>query len=269
MDAHQNIDELARQLSAGLTLDQMREKQNALAQGRRYVHDEGDEARARLRAYAAQVNAPRRENALVVVRSTRPEKIAYEAAKRAVWKILCERGEQLNRVFTFTDEQKPIVANLIRYFINDPECPYDLQKGIYLYGVRGTGKTEIMQALSRFTKENELAKAFEMANMATIYAGARANKNSDPVMPQTCLDRCFDEIGIEVGPVICYGDPLDINENIIYQRYERNRRFGQLTHFISNNDSSVTASLLSDRIVDRMRDLVQSVFYPGESHRGT
>jgi len=118
-------------------------------------------------------------------------------------------------------------------------------------------------------RENELAKAFEMANMATIYAGARANKNSDPVTPQTCLDRCFDEIGIEVGPVICYGDPLDINENIIYQRYERNRRFGQLTHFISNNDSSVTASLLSDRIVDRMRDLCQSVFYPGESHRGT
>jgi len=42
----QNIDELARKLSAGLTLDQMREKQNALVAGRRYIHDEGDEARA-------------------------------------------------------------------------------------------------------------------------------------------------------------------------------------------------------------------------------
>jgi len=268
MDQRQNIDELARQLSAGLTLEQMREKQNALAAGRRYIHDEGDEARAKLRAYAAQVNAPRRENALVVVRSTRPEKVSYEAAKRAVWKILCERGEQLNRVFTFTDEQKPIVANLIRYFINDPECPYDLQKGIYLYGVRGTGKTEIMRALSKFTNEHSLSKAFEMSNLAQIYASCRADKNSDPITPNVCLDRCFDEIGIEVGPVICYGDPLDINESILYERYERNRRYGQMTHLISNNDTEATAALLSERIVDRMKDLCQSVHYPGTSHRG-
>jgi len=269
MDANQNIDELARQLSAGLTLDQMREKQNALAAGRRYIHDEGDEARAKLRAYAAQVKAPRRENALVVVRSTRPEKIAYEAAKRAVWKILCERGEQLNRVFTFTDEQKPVVANLVRYFINDPACEYDLKKGIYLYGKIGSGKTEIMQALSRFTKENELSKAFEMSNMAQIYAGCRADKNSDPIAPNTCLDRCFDEIGKDIGPVLMYGEPLDINETLIYARYERNRKYGQLSHFVSNFQPIDIMQMLSERVTSRMKDLCTSIEYPGTDLRGT
>jgi len=262
-----DIDQIAATLAAGLTIDQMREKQNALAAGRRYIHDEGDEARARLRAYAAEVNAPRRENALVVVRSTRPEKIAYEAARKAVWKILCERGEQLNRAFTFTDEQKPVIANLVRYFINDPECKYDLSDGLFLYGLPGCGKTEIMMAFSKFTFQYKLTKYFQLVSLSKVYTDAKEDKEYHPVSLNVQQDKCFDELGVYTGPVVRFGDSLDINQAIIEQRNERKMRYGLITHFIANAAPNQLKDVLTPMLFDRVRGMATGVYFSSESKR--
>lgn len=269
MEARPNIEQLAAQLAGGLSLEQLRERQNMLSEGRRYIAEPSPEAEQRIREYWEQVNSEQpRPSAFNVVRSTAPEKIKYDDARRKVWKLICERSEQLGHPFVFADEQAALIRRLIQYTINDSECGFDLTKGLYLYGDPGCGKTEIAQILARFTTENELAKAFHFSNMAEIYAGAIADRNSDPVTPNIQFDRCFDDIGMKGGEVNLYGNNLDINEAIIYQRYLRNRRFGQLTHFVSNLDSQQIKQALSERVYDRMRDLCQSVKYPGASNRG-
>lgn len=273
MEQTHDIEQIAAQVAHGMTLETLREGQDKRAQGRRYIHDEGPEARERLQQYAAQVYAPRPVNALNIVRRTKQE-MSYDDARLHFWRVLIRRAAELSVitgtdfVFQFSDEQAAVIRGLLQYFINDPACPYPLNKGVYLYGLRGCGKTEIMQALSTFTTEQKLSKAFAFSDLADIYAGARANKNTDPITPMLLSDRCFDELGYEVGAVLLYGDPLDINESIIYQRYEKNRKHGQLTHFVSNHKSGGLAALFSERIMSRMKDLVYSIHYPGEDLRG-
>lgn len=269
MEPRHNIDAIATQLAHGMSLEQMREKQAALSEGRRFISDPTPEQAERLRKYWEIVNsAVPRPSVLNVVRSTAPEKIKYQEARSKVWRMLCDRSEQLGHSFAFTDAQAAIVRRLIQYFINDPECGLDLTKGVYLYGEPGSGKTEIMQILARFTTEHELAKAFHFSNMAEIYAGAIADRNSDPITPNIQFDRCFDDIAMKAGEVNLWGNNIDINEAIIYQRYLRNRRFGQLTHFVSNLETIKVKEILTVRILDRMKDLCQSINYPGASNRG-
>lgn len=264
-----SIETIAAELANGLTLDELREKQSALLTERRYVAPTTPEQQEALRKYWEGVmREPVTNTVLNVTRSTAPEKISYDEARRKVWKLICERAESLGHPFRFTDEQGAVIGKLIRYFINDRTCGLDLTKGLFVYGVPGCGKTEIMRILATFTKESELAKAFVFSDMSEIYAGAIADKNSDPITPNIQFDRCFDEIGLKVGEVNLWGNNIDINESIIYARYNRNRKFGQLTHVVSNHDSKRIEALLTARVFDRMKDLVQSVNYPGESNRG-
>ena len=273
MQQTHDINAIAAQVAKGLTLEALRDGQTLRAKGLRHKHDEGDEARQKLAEYAAQVYAPRPANPLNIVRSTRQE-ISYDEARIFFWRVLMRRADELSAItgtdfaFEFDATQAGIIRGLIQYFINDPASPYPLNKGVYLYGLRGCGKTEVMQALSTFTTEQELSKAFAFSDLADIYAGARANPKVDPITPMLLCDRCFDELGYEVGPVMLYGDLLDINESIIYQRYEKNRKHGQLTHFVSNHESEGLQALLSLRILDRLKGLVNSIHYPGGSHRG-
>lgn len=207
------------------------------------------------------------------VRSIAPGTMDYEIAKLKVWKILQERAAQIEYLdnepfkWQFDEAEKKILQNLTRYFINDPGCEWSLTKGLFLYGAPGTGKTEIMRAISRFCEENDLRKKFVFCSMSEIYSRTKSDKDFDPITPNVQFDRLFDEFGRNTGPVIRFGDPLDIVEAIIEQRYERSRRYGQLTHFIANGTPNEIKELFSPMVSDRLRSMCTGVYFKGQSKR--
>jgi hypothetical protein len=212
---------------------------------------------------------------LVMTRSTNQE-MSYEDARRSFWKILQNRAVQIEALedtsfeWIFTPEQWKTVGNLVKYFINDPSCAWPLTKGLFIYGAPGTSKTELMEMLSEFTwrhQPKELTKYFKMCNLSQIYVEAKATKDSDPIQPNIQNDRCFDEFGRYTGQILRYGDGLDINEAIIEQRYERNRRYGQLTHFIANATPNELEGSFTPMVFDRLRAMCTSVHFTGESKR--
>ncbi len=231
-----------------------------------------------LAAYWVKVFAPRDRielqpnGGVVMVRNTAQE-MEYGEARRKVWNILQLRAAHIevleNRPFewVFGEAEKTHLQNLTRYFINDPACPYSLTKGLFLFGAPGTGKTEIMQAMERFARENKLTKAFHFCSLSEIHVRAKAEKDSDPVTPNVQYDRCFDEFGRYVGPITRFGDSLDINEAIIEQRYERSRRYGQITHFIANSTPNEMQEAFSPMVFDRLRSMCTSIHFEGESKR--
>mgnify|MGYP006327336057 FL=1 len=156
---------------------------------------------------------------------------------------------------------------MIRYFINDRQCEWPLTKGLYLYGLPGTGKTEIMQVFERFARENDLPKQFQFTSMSDVYVKAKSDKNFDPITPNIQLDRVFDEFLRYTGAVMTFGESLDINEAIIEGRYPRYRHGGQLTHFISNASTFEANEGLSEIVFDRVRQMVTSVHFTGKSKR--
>jgi DNA replication protein DnaC len=214
-----------------------------------------------------------KRNTAPSARAMTPEKITYDEARKKIGRLLQERADEITRIegrefrWQFDENEKRILQNMTRYFINDPACEWSLTKGLFLYGVPGTGKTEIMRIFCRFAAENDLKKKFEFSSLSEIHAKAKADKENDPISSNVQFDRVFDEFGRNTGPVIRFGDPLDINETLIEQRYERSRRYGQITHLIANGTPNDMQELFSPMIFDRIRQMCTSVHFQGESKR--
>ncbi len=217
---------------------------------------------------------PQRSPQLLMSRNTNQE-LSYETARKAFWAILQLRAAHIEMLekrpfqWIFSDEEKVIMQNLVKYFINDQSCAWPLTKGLFIYGAPGTGKSEILTALSEFCwrQQPQLSKYFKVCSLSKIYVDAKANKESDPIQPNVQDDRCFDEFGLYTGAITRYGDSLDINQAIIEQRYERSRRYGQLTHFIANATPNELEGSFTPMVFDRLRSMCTSVHFPGTSKR--
>jgi DNA replication protein DnaC len=209
---------------------------------------------------------------LVVSRSVRQE-MEYDDARKKFWGILQMRAAHIevleNREFNWVidDELKLNIQNLVKYFINDDTCRWPLTKGLFIYGAPGTTKTEIMSALSNLCFQNDLTKYFQVCSLSEIYATAKANNAHDPIQKNVEGDKCFDEFGLYTGSVNNYGNLIDINETIIEARYNRGRRYGQLTHFIANATPNELEGKFTPMVFDRLRAMCTSVHFPGESKR--
>lgn len=268
-----DINQIAAELSNGLTLEQLRERQQAAGERRIHYERSPEAQQAEVEYWRAVFSTEPRKNELFVTRSIKPE-MDFTEARKKFWAILQERAARIAQIendptfaWQFSDEDKRIVQNLIRYFINDPACEYPLTKGLFIFGQNGTGKTEMMQALSRFTMEHDLSKTFVFSSMSDEYTRAKWDKDYYPVAINAQFDRCFDEFGRYMGPVKRFGDDLDINEAIIEARYNRFRKYGQLTHFIANMTPIEAKETFTPMIFDRLRSMCTSVEFKGQSKR--
>lgn len=268
-----DIDALAKELANGMSLEQLREKQGftpltsgsipALAplvpiteNGKRYLETLRGEQKP-------QQPTPRDLS----------QPMSWEVARRKVWALFEMRAAHLSQIedrdfnWVFGENELDIIRNMIRYFTNDRECKWPLTKGLFLYGLPGTGKTEIMQVFERFCRENDLPKQFQFTSMSEVYAKAKVDKGFDPVTPNVQLDRCLDEFGRYTGAVTNFGESVDINEVIIEQRYPRFRAGGQLTHIIANMTPNEADGVFSSMIFDRIRQMCTSIHFEGQSKR--
>lgn len=267
-----NIDEIAKQLAGGLSLDQLRERQNAAANiAAKPKTPEQIEVE---KQYWAKVFAEKpAKQGLMICRSTAQE-MEYEDARRKFWAIMQIRAAHIATLennpefeWIIAPEFGAVLKNLVKYFINDCTSKFPLTKGLFVFGENGTGKTETMQAFAAFTEKYNLSKRFVFGSMSEVYSKARADKDFDPITPNEQHDRCFDEFGRTVGPVIRFGDALDINEAIIEARYNRFRRYGQITHFVANMAPNEAEAKLSPMIFDRLRSMCTSIEFTGKSKR--
>lgn len=199
------------------------------------------------------------------------QEVTYAEAWRVFARYMRQREYEISAIqnkpfeWDFSDEMKKRIADIIRYFINDPASAYPLNRGLLIYGKPGTGKTEVMQAVQFMCKSLSIGKQFEWTDMSEEYTAARADKDYDPVKVNVQSDRCFDEFLRQSGVVNPRG--IDLNEIFIEQRYKRFKNYGQITHIISNLDSVDIRPLMSTMAFDRMREMCRSVQFTGESKR--
>ena len=214
----------------------------------------------------AGVAKPERKRELAVVTVT------YADARKTVIEIMEERATKKSRLigkefkYDFTGIGDTI-KDLIHYFVNSSEGSLDLSKGIFLHGVPGTGKTEIMQILQEATSRINLRSQFTIESLSIMYDRARGSEVYNPIPDAVQLNKCFDEFGRHSGAVMRFGNPLNITETLIEQRYIRFEASGQKTHFISNFSPDEAMQMLSPAIRDRLKKMCQSVKFGEKSHR--
>ena len=268
-----DIDALAKELAKGMSLDAMREKMNGgtLSTGSIPPLSPTIPITDKGRAYLDNLHKEKQPSKATGRDLSQP--MSWDVARRKVWALFEMRAAHISQIedrefnWEFDEKDLAIIRNLIRYFTNDREGQYQITKGLFVYGLPGTGKTEIMQVFERFTRENDLPKKFEFTSLAETYVKAKAEKQYDPITPNVQIDRCFDEFGLYTGAVMTFGESLDINEAIIEARYKRFRQSGQITHFVSNMTTVEAQAAFSAMIFDRLRQMCTSVHFTGQSKR--
>lgn len=267
-----DIDALAAKLANGMSLEQMRQKQGGkLSSGGIPPLAETEPITERGKKHMESLRSEPKPMQPVMRDLSQP--MSWDVARRKVWALFEMRAAHISHLenkdfnWQFDENDLGIIRNMIRYFTNDRQCEWPLTKGLFLYGLPGTGKTEIMQVFEKFANENDLPKKFEFTSMSDVYVRAKGEKNFDPITPNIQLDRAFDEFGRYTGPVLTFGDPLDINEAIIEARYKRFRQGGQLTHIISNMTTVELKDAFSSMIFDRIGKMCTGVLFSGQSKR--
>ncbi len=265
------IKKLAQQLAHGLSLEQMRDR---MEQPRTVIREVPPEVAVRTAQYWDNVFSGNTQKAARRARTFKQE-MGYEDARRMVMQEFNRRADEIEGTtgapFVWDipkgGELAAIIRQMIMYFINDPACEWPLNKGLFIYGAPGIGKTEIMGIMKAFCDAADLSKRFEMTSLSALYGRARSDKQFDAVQSAVTMDRCFDEFLRASGAVNYYGDQIDLNEAIIEERYNRKQAYGQISYFISNGDTQTIKSMLSLPVFDRVRGMCTSVHFPGASKR--
>lgn len=195
------------------------------------------------------------------------EAIDLNVYKRYFLKI----AEETTRgVFKVDERNREIVSALFNYFMG-VHGSLDLNKGIWLDGPVGTGKSTLMQVFSAFMRDQQKGfKVFSCAAVARCYA---IDGNLDFFMDnregylREPVDICFDELGREPIPANYYGTKQNVMQVILYTRYELWKTKGIKTYVTTNSDSEDVEQLYGDFIRDRRREMFNIIPVVGESRR--
>ena len=271
----QSLEHIAKQLAGGATLEELRTRQsNAKQLLSPQSRPQTEEEKARELAYWEKVFAEREKQQNPIKPRSFRQEMEYADARVRLIEILNKRADFIavneskpGFKWTFTLEDGEVIQNLIKWFINDPSGAYPINRGLYVYGKPGTGKTEILQCLIELGQKWALSKCPDYSRLSETYTMAKADAGYDPVTTNVQFDRVFDEFGRFTGAVKRYGDDLDINEAIIEAREARWKRYGQLTILISNGSKDQIQGLFSSMLFDRIRSFTTDVHFSGDSKR--
>ncbi len=167
------------------------------------------------------------------------------------------------RKFLVRPEQLEVIRGLTAYFSGNPG-PYDLEKGVFLYGGTGSGKTTLMRIFqdARFAIRHPVA----MTNMPTLYADMLAEGQMN-LQAQREKERIFDDAGAENAEIASFGNRVNLFPQLLLLRYEGQHK----THATSNLTPSeiIQRPGFDDRVQSRMNEMFNIVHLPGGDWRRT
>jgi len=180
--------------------------------------------------------------------------------------LTAERHVRRNPEFAvkYNGEQKAVLYGLLRYFINDPESPYPLNKGVYLTGPCGTGKTRLMELFQKLTVGT--VKEFHIINLTKEIQHGKDHQEYDIIGTLKQGNKCLDEFGFGDDVINDHGNKTRVYDALIYERHLR-ARYGKITHIISNVPIKDAGKFVDFRNVDRFGEMMTEVVFNGDTMR--
>lgn len=250
----------------------MREKQNRLM--RRYesptttlTKEQGDKLKIKkptLDELVQNMKADVRRHK----RRIKPAPIDHEAAKYLVWTAIRELLQEENRKFVLDGNLKEVLPNLIKYFTGDPSGLYDLQKGIYLFGEVGTGKSfliRMMRSLCNVLKYEP--RQFKIYNAKTLLFEVEKAKNLSAIDKVLRGGWCVDDLGAEDNRYKLFGNDISVMGYVLNERYELYHATGEVFHVSSNIDPNLIYDEYGERLESRCSQMFNFVKLEGTDKR--
>jgi DNA replication protein DnaC len=180
--------------------------------------------------------------------------------------------------YELTQSNEPVIKALVLYFARHEESTLNPNKGIYLCGPVGTGKTTLMRLLSEWSKENkflfvscrDIQQEFARGGFECLLKYSKKSyryKQGTHSPANGSIVYCFDDFGSE-GRSKFYGNDVNVMEEIIQDRYNEFETYGMLTHATSNlKDGKLIQEIYGVRVRDRIRGMFNVIELTGESFR--
>lgn len=204
-----------------------------------------------------------------------PYEVPIEDSKKLFIAIMERELSVNNQQFIIENANKDKLSELVKYFTGH-ETKLNPNKGIYLYGPVGRGKTLIMQSLMVMcsTIENKLAGAgkrytehrFQIRNAKSIVNELAENRKPEAMKRYYSGAWCIDDLGAEDSYKL-YGNELNVVGDIIIERYQRYQQSGLLTHATSNVMPEEWRTKYGDRVESRLHEMFNVVKLLGDDKR--
>lgn len=177
--------------------------------------------------------------------------------------------------FSLEERQKPVINELFRWCMKLPG-ELDPEKGLWLWGGIGTGKSTLIQVINRFCYEvrpdelignNTYTLPFCIRIRRAIdICDLYSEKGAAGIREVVSLDRlCIDDIGTESQVASHYGNAANVVGDLLLRRYDMRYRFQ--THATANLTPEEVARVYGSRVFDRLGEMCNFVYYPGYTHR--
>lgn len=214
----------------------------------------------------------------------------YEFAKlRADELVKFETGDQ-SKEFQPTKEQKDAINALSLFFTeselfekldvkkyNTLDYPFSLQKGLWLWGNPGVGKTLLMKMFSR--NKRLCYRVVECPKIVSGYVKSgddhishysriiKADAKAYSNFFQSEEGICYNDLGIESPQAKHYGTGINVMESILLDTYEARVPFFH-RHVTTNLTFDQVKEKYGIRITDRIKQCFNVIEIKGESVRG-
>lgn len=258
------------------TLEQLRAEQEAYKERRqgRKAPPPTEAQKQALTEYAKKVFKlePEDSNIGQVLNSINKPKqltatMGYQAARKNLWLIMKEFAHNFpGGRFVVDQQNKAIIQNLLKYFLGlDGE--YSTQKGLYIYGPTGTGKTALMRVLSKFSEVQGILHQFKYYSAHDIYNEYK--QNGDLVINHyKAHNICIDDLGAEPPIYKLYGNDVMPLMDLLTERHKRWERGAEdsQTFVTSNLSLEEIKERYGQRIYDRFK-MFNIIKLAGKSRR--
>lgn len=176
--------------------------------------------------------------------------------------------------FIVDETNKQIIWNLCQYFAGNPNGPYNLRKGICLYGPVGCYKTSLMKFFT-----NNQSSSFVIYSVHDVlstykkdgddgilkYKGLIQSTDTLRTFGQTQLGICFDDFGDDVTDVKHFGNELNVMSMVIKSRFMSHYDLIAKTHLTTNISSDTVEERYGYKVRSRLREMINLVEFPDNS----
>jgi energy-coupling factor transporter ATP-binding protein EcfA2 len=177
--------------------------------------------------------------------------------------LLADKGRQVfGPHFRIYPEDLKVIIPIIGWMLRDEDVAQqfeiDLNKGIFLGGPVGTGKTQIMKLMTYIAPNPREHKMTNCINICNDYC-AKGPATLDQYNHGANI-WCFDDLGRE-DQAQYYGNTCYVMKNIILNRYEQFTHNGIITHMNSSLTTLEIENKYGVEVRSRMREMFNRIVF--------
>jgi DNA replication protein DnaC len=172
------------------------------------------------------------------------------------WKEFAKSA--IDKEFEFTSKNLPKIKELIKYSVGDEDFKGYLEKGIFIYGPTGSGKTLMMNILSQIIDLDKVfyyrygqPRTFQFKTVtARELCSSYGSKGFEAIDWYAGYNILFiDDVGTEQERTKFYGTELDVVGYLVEERSRQKR----ITHYTSNLTPDDLNARYGSRVESRIK----------------